>query len=298
MPYVFYKGISILLLCERSYSMNIRLSSKEQEELVLKNQRLVYHFVNRLGINNPNDYEDMVSIGTIGLIKAAATFDKSKKIKFATYASHCINNELFMHLRREKKYINDISLDEVIAINDQGKEITLGDKIPSSEKDFTEELAETEIFIKCISIILNLLESKERLIMLYEIAGNTQKDIAKKLNISQSYISRLEKRINKKVKSYFLDTTKQFKEVFSMAIVGESYEISFASKEVKHFNKIFATLLQNLTDTKDLPDFKVDCNKKRIVVQIPAHPESFLFIAKIIQEIDDFSMNYSQVTKN
>lgn len=77
-----------------------------------------------------------------------------------------------------------------------------------------------------------------------------------------------------------------------MAIVGDEYRISFSSKDISKFNKIFATLLQNLTSTEKLPDFRVNCNKERIVVQIPAHPESFSFIAQIIQEIDDFSMAF------
>lgn len=270
--------------------MNIRLSST-QEELVLENQRLVYHIMKKYKIN-ASDYDDVASVGTIGLIKAAATFDESKKIKFATYAGRCIQNEINMYFRKEKKYMYDISLNEPIANDAEGNERTVGDIIPSPEKDFTEELAESEIFIKCISIILNLLEPRERLIMLYAIAGSKQRDIAKKINISQSHVSRLEKKLNKKVKSYLLDTTKQFKEVFKMDQKGDLYQISFASEDVKHFNKIFATLLQNLTATEDLPDFKVNCSKERIIVQIPAHPESFSFIAQIIQEIDDFSMKY------
>ena len=75
-----------------------------------------------------------------------------------------------------------------------------------------------------------------------------------------------------------------------MSIVGEKYRISFSSKDISNFNKIFATLLKNLTSTEKLPDFMVNCNGERIVVQIPAHPESFSFIAQIIQEIDDYSM--------
>ena len=270
--------------------MSMRLISKEQEELILKNRKLVYYLVNKLKINN-SDYEDIVSIGTIGLIKAATTFDKSKNIKFATYATRCINNEIFMHFRKEKSHINDISLDDSIGNDGEGNELTLRDKIPNSDKDFTEVIEENEIFIKFISIILNLLESRERLIMLYKIAGIKQSFVAEIFNISQSYISRLEKKLNKKVKSYF-STKKNFEEVFSMAIVGDFYQISFSSENIKNFNKIFATLLKNITSTEDLPDFKVSCNKERIIVQVLAHPESFSFIAQIIQEIDNYSMRF------
>ena len=264
--------------------MGIRLSSQQQQEVVLENMGLVRYWVNKLGITpNNSNYEDLISIGTIGLIKAVATFDPTKKIKLATYASRCIKNELTMHYRGEKKHVNDISLDEPIAIDNDGSELTLRDIIPSSSRDFVEEIVEKEDFRRFISITLNLLEPRERLIMLHKIAGKNQRAIAEILNFSQSYISRLEKKINKKVKSYFFNTTKRFKEVFSMATVGEFYQISFASEEVKHFNKVFATLLKNLTNVEDLPDFKVSCNKKRIIIEIPAHLECFSFIAQIIQ---------------
>lgn len=270
--------------------MQIRLVSKEQEELVLKNQKLVRYLVSKLSVSS-NDYEDFVSIGTIGLIKAAATFDKSKNIKFATYATQCINNEIFMHFRKEKSHINDISLYEPIVSNNDGTELTLFDTIASYDKDFTEVLEENDVFAHFISIILNLLKSKERLIMLYQIAGYNQRFIAEIFNVTQSYISRLEKQLNEKVKSY-LQTKKQYKEVFSMAIVGDFYQISFSSKDIKNFNKIFATLLRNLASTEELPDFDVNCDNKRILIKIPAHLESFSFVAQIIQEIDNYSLNF------
>lgn len=270
--------------------MSIRLSSKEQEELVLKNQRLVHYLVKKLGIT-PNDYDDIVSIGTIGLIKAATSFDTSKNIKFTTYASHCINNEIFMYFRKVKSHINDISLDAPISNDEKGNDITLSDIIPITDEDFTEKIAESEIFIQFISIILNLLKPKERLLLLHEIAGTNQRSIAKILNFSQSYISRLEKKLNKQVKSH-LTNNKQFKGVFSMAIIGDAYQISFMSKDIRQFNKIFSTLLKNITSVDDLPNFNVNCNKERIIIRIPAHPESFSFIAQIIQEIDDFNITF------
>ena len=263
---------------------------KKQEELVLENRALVYYLVKKLGVS-PSDYDDIVSIGTIGLIKAARTFNESKGTKFATYASRCIENEIFMHYRKERTHANDISLDAPIK-NMEGEDgSTLGDIIPDSMEDFTEKIAASETFTKFISIILNLLEPREKVIMLYKIAGIQQRVIAEALNISQSYISRLEKRIVDKVKLHFTDT-QQFKEVFSMAIVDDLYRISFSSKDIKHFNEIFATLLQKLTSAETLPNFKVSCNKERIIIQIPAYPESFSFLAQIIQEINDFSLTF------
>lgn len=271
--------------------MSMELSS-EKEHLVLDNQRLVHYIIRKLGITlKSSEYEDIVSIGTIGLVKAAITFDSSKKIKFSTYASRCINNEIFIYYRKAKKYANDISIDEPIGNDKEDKEHTLIEAIEDPESNFVEEIECKESFIQLVSIILNYLEGKNRLVILYQMGNMSQIDIAKKLNIAQSYVSRiLTKSINeiRKVANH----QAQYKEVFFMAIAGNEYRISFSSRDISKFNQIFATLLQNITSTEKLPNFRVNCNRERIVVQIPAHPESFSFIAQIIQEIDDFSIAF------
>lgn len=269
--------------------MDMRIDSQEQEDLVVNNWRLVYYIVKKMGLSN-SDYEDYVSIGTIGLIKAAKSFDSSKNIKFSTYASKCIKNELLMYFRKEKQYPK-ISLDEPISTNNEGNNLSLADIIPSSDSDFLEKMEENKILERIISIILNLLEGKERLIILYEIGGGLQREISEKINCSQSYISRLENKIKKKIKSYF-DTTQQFKEVFSMSIVDDLYKITFSSKEIKHFNKIFARLLLDLKSATAIPNFKISCNNERIIIHLPANSKSFSFIAQIIQEIDNFSISF------
>lgn len=271
--------------------MNMKLSS-EKEHLVLDNQRLVHYLVQKLGGNpKSSEYDDIVSIGTIGLIKAAITFDTSKKVLFATYASKCIKNEILVYYRKTKKYPNYISIDEPIRNYEDGKDITLGDLIPHYESDFVEKIINEYDFMWLMSIILNYLEGKMRLAILYRIGEKTHEHIAERLNISQSYVSRILKIATKKIREV-VNHQVHYKKVFSMAIVGDKYRISFSSKDIRNFNKIFATFLQNLTYTEKLPDFIVNCNKERVIVQIPAHPESFSFIAQIIQEIDDYSMNF------
>ena len=276
---------------ERSYSMNMKLNTNQQQ-MVLDNQRLVHYLVQKLGVA-PNyiEYEDIVSIGTIGLIKAVITFDTSKNNTFTTYASRCINNEIFMHFRKANKYASNVSLDAPIGNDGEGNEITLRDKIEYSESNFIEKIINEEAFVQLISIILNYLESKQRLVMLYRIGNISQADIAELLNISRSYVSRIVQKATIKVREAIIQQI-HYKEVFSMNIIGDTYKITFASKAVNNFNKIFATLLQNLTSVATLPDFKINCNKERIIIQIPAHPESFSFIGQIIQEIDDFSMEF------
>lgn len=270
--------------------MSMCLKSKEQERLVLENHRLVYYIVNKLGVSK-SDYEDMISIGTIGLIKAAATFNESKEIKFGTYAVRCINNEIFMYFRKDKKRTQEVSLESSCCNDDEGNELTIGDKL-SVDEDFTETLVNNETFSRIINIVLNCLPPRERLIMLYKISGIGQVEVAERLDLSQSYISRIERNLGKKIKSYF-ESNKQFEEVFSMSMKEETYSISFASKDVKQFNKIFAKLLRETKIAEELPDFDVKCNNDRISIIIPAYPEAFVFIAKIIEQIDNFSITYT-----
>lgn len=272
--------------------MNEKLSN-DKHYLVLNNRGLIHYLVKKLGVSFTSpDYEDLVSIGTIGLIKAANSFDTSKNIAFATYASRCINNEIFMYYRKANKYANDISISETITSDDEGNEFTLEDKLRDPESNFDEKVVNKEEYINLVSIVLNALEGKHRIALLYLMADNiSQKEIASKLNISQSYVSRIQKRAIQEIRKIASQPV-HYKEVFSMTIVGDEYRISFSSKDISQFNKIFATLLQNLTSVEELPDFKVNCSEERVIIRLPAHPESFSFIAEIIREIDDFSMSF------
>ena len=270
--------------------------SSERQYLVLENQKLVYYIIRKLGINqNSSEYEDIVSIGTIGLIKAAITFDTSKGITFGTYASHCINNEILMYYKKTKKYANNISLEEIIEDNGEGKNLRLEDTIENPNSNFVDDILKKEEYIKLVSIVLNNLTGKQRIAFLYLMADTSQKVCAEKMGITQSYVSRLQFKAIQKVQQVANEQA-HYKEVFSMAIVGDEYRISFSAKDINKFNKIFATLLQNLTSVEKVPDFKVSCNKERIIIQIPAHPESFSFIAQIVQEIDEYEMSFSNRT--
>lgn len=279
--------------------MDIKLS-EEQQQIVLDNQRLVYYAIKKFHIAS-SEYEDIISIGTIGLIKAVATFDATKKNLFATYAIRCINNEILMYFRKQKHHIHTISLENTIIFNQEGHELTLIDIVPDPTQNFTKQIEDCENLVYFVNLILNYLNSNERIIMLLKIANMKQRSIEKIVHLSQSYISRIVKKATNELKTYD-DHQSQFKEVFSMEITNEFYQISFSSNEVKHFNKIFATLLQNIVTTEvTIPNFNVNCTKERIIIQLPAYPESFSFIAQIIQEIDHFNFSLSskkQTEKN
>ena len=269
--------------------MDTFFSSEEQKKMVLENQRLVYYIIKRFNIDRA-DFDDYKSVGTIGLIKAILTFDTSKNVKFGTYASRCIENEIRMYIRKEKKHKAEVSLNEAIIKDLNGNVLRVEDLI-SDDEDFAENLVDDQVFVDFINIVLNQLTQKERLIMLYKISGVSQVDIAKIIHISQSYVSRVEKKLSKKIELY-LYNQKLSEGVFRMTKSGDTYKISFYSKDVEKFNEVLASVLESTENADELPSFKVVHENGRVRIIIPAHPESFSFIAKIIQKIEEYTVSF------
>ncbi len=171
--------------------------------LIERNLRLVVYIAKKFE-NTGIGIEDLVSIGTIGLIKAVNTFDPAKKIKLATYASRCIENEILMYLRRNNKIRTEVSFDEPLNIDWDGNELLLSDVL-GTENDLICKFIEDEVDKKLLYLALQKLNGRERKIMelrfgLNNVTEKTQKEVADILGISQSYISRLEKRIIKRLK--------------------------------------------------------------------------------------------------
>lgn len=196
--------------------------SKEEEEVLLKklpkgdqaarsilierNLRLVVYIARKFE-NTGINIEDLISIGTIGLIKAVNTFNPEKKIKLATYASRCIENEILMYLRRNNKTRSEVSFDEPLNIDWDGNELLLSDVLGTDVDIITKDL-EANIDRKLLMRALAQLNDREKQIMelrfgLHGGEEKTQKDVADMLGISQSYISRLEKRIIKRLRKEF-----------------------------------------------------------------------------------------------
>ncbi|MBQ9313810.1 MAG: RNA polymerase sporulation sigma factor SigE [Clostridia bacterium] len=166
--------------------------------LVERNLRLVVYIAKKFE-NTNSGIEDLVSIGTIGLMKAINTFDVNKNIKLATYASRCIENEILMHLRKTSKLKNEVSIDEPLNVDGDGNELLLADVLGNDEDAVFKDI-EDEVDRKLILDSINKLNKREKKIMELRfgfITGNeqTQKEVADLLGISQSYISRLEKKI-------------------------------------------------------------------------------------------------------
>ena len=181
--------------------------SDAREPLIVHNLRLVVYIAKKF--ESPSaGAEDLISIGTIGLIKAVNTFSPEKNIKLATYASRCIENEILMFLRKSSQLRNEISIDEPLNTDWDGNELLLCD-ILGSEPDTVNTNIENEVEKKLVLNAVSNLNDRESLIMELRFGLNgkkehTQKQVADKLGISQSYISRLEKKIIKQLK-YELD---------------------------------------------------------------------------------------------
>lgn len=175
-------------------------------ELIEHNLRLVVYIARKFD-NTGVDLDDLISVGTIGLIKAVNTFNSNKNIKLATYASRCIENEILMHLRKVSKLKGEVSLDEPLNVDYEGNKLLLCDILgtdPDMVYKKSEESAEQKILRQAIS----KLSERERQIMAlrFGLDGEeelTQKEVADMLSISQSYISRLEKKIVERLKKEF-----------------------------------------------------------------------------------------------
>ncbi len=169
-----------------------------RSELIERNLRLVV-YISKKFENTGINIEDLISIGTIGLIKAINTFNPDKNIKLATYASRCIENEILMYLRKNNNRKTEISIDEPLNVDWDGNELLLSD-ILGTDNDIIYHNIESEVDKELLSIALETLTERERSIMELRFGMNrqrerTQKEVADLLGISQSYISRLEKKI-------------------------------------------------------------------------------------------------------
>ena len=174
-----------------------------RQGLIEHNLRLVVYIARKFE-NTGVGVEDLISIGTIGLIKAVGTFDANKKIKLATYASRCIENEILMYLRRHSRTRNEVSFEEPLNVDWDGNELLLSD-VMGTDPDLVGRELEMETERELLGEALGKLSPREQRIMQmrYGLSGGrekTQREVADELGISQSYISRLEKRIIKRLR--------------------------------------------------------------------------------------------------
>lgn len=227
---LFSMIIENLHLFTGSYSNNVfpdPLSKEEEMEAIRKcnmgdkgarslliehNLRLVAHIVKKFETNE-HDIDDLIGIGTIGLIKGIDTYSLGKKVKLTTYVAKCIENEILMYFRADKKNSKNISIYDGISYDKEGNEITILDILKTPEPDFIEEIYKNDN-IGFLREYMRVLTDREREILVkrYGLNGEdevTQKDIAKEMGISRSYVSRIEKRATTKILREFIKNNKQ-----------------------------------------------------------------------------------------
>ncbi len=208
---VFYVGATDMLPEPLSKEMEEILIEKMQlgdmeakDKLIEHNLRLVV-FLAKKYENTGVDLEDLVSIGTIGLIKGIQTFQSGKNIKLATYASRCIDNEILMHLRKNKKTKTEVSIDASLSFDGEGNELHLEDVLGTDADIVTREIEEENDKRVMLEEVLKLKPRDRDIIVLrYGLLGEdelTQKEVAERLGISQSYISRIEKKVIKRLRA-------------------------------------------------------------------------------------------------
>lgn len=211
--------IYFILHIQNTSSFPKPLSPKEEKEmlermkngdknaravLIERNLRLVSHIVKKY-YSKTNDTDDLISIGTIGLIKAIDSFNADKGTKLATYASRCIENEILMHFRAGKKLSNDVYLSDALEVDKDGNPLTIEDTI-SSPNDLAEDLEKKIQWEKAAKIISQMEDEREKeiIILRYGLDNKkplTQREVAQRLNISRSYVSRIEKKVLNDIKN-------------------------------------------------------------------------------------------------
>ena len=177
-------------------------SESAREELILHNLRLVSHIVRKY-YSTAKNQEDLVSIGSIGLVKAVDSFDHKNGARFATYAARCIQNEILMYFRSQKKLNNEVSINDTIDVDRDGNPLTYIDVI-CAEDDSDERLDRMMQSKKAVALVKTVLDERERkiIILRYGLGGHKplpQREVAEKLGISRSYVSRIEKGALKKL---------------------------------------------------------------------------------------------------
>jgi RNA polymerase sporulation-specific sigma factor len=178
-----------------------------KQELILRNMRLVAHVAKKYQ-NQEEDMEDLISIGTIGLIKAISTYKEEYGNRLATYAARCIDNELLMYFRARKKVSREVSLYEPIGTDKEGNQIQLVDIVECEDPDIVEQMEREQQIQRAARLVEEVLEERERFILvkrygLYQTKAMTQREIASELGISRSYVSRIEKHALEKMRKTF-----------------------------------------------------------------------------------------------
>lgn len=252
------------------------------EKLVTDNMRLVPHVLKGLGISLSNpDYDDFMQIGYIGLIKAAKTYDKGMS-KFTTYACTCIRNEILMHFRKENKKPSLVYFQDEYYHRGYKSELTYEDVIGDKKAEFIKYILDRENIEKILSLVINCMERKDKIVLLYSMSGLSQLEIAKRLELSQPYISRLKSKITEKINLLIKKNPKYIKR-YEIKITKQSSIIKFIIHDKYSITEEVINVIKK-TNTNNVTS--IECMEDKTIIKLLIDLSSFYTIAQIIQKID------------
>lgn len=272
----------------------IRLSNGDPEAkeiLITRNLRLVI-YISKKFENHGYLIDDLTSIGTIGLIKAINTFSINKQTKLATYASKCIQNEILMFLRNNSKHSNVISIEETVAIDVHGKELTLADILadPTTELSY-EACADREQLSSLFTFALNCLPYKECIVFFYSMSNLTQREIGAIMDFSQSYVSRLQVKIHKKLRKYLSAPKEVLNKTFIFTIEEKNYCISFSRKKFTNFKRTLTQFaLDNSSTYPFITQTSIEKTDSYFNIRLPMGSDTYSCIAMLIEYLTSSSL--------
>lgn len=259
----------------------------KQRKLVEKNLKIVPYFLRRLPCKN-TEYEDLLSVGNIGLIKATATYDASANNTFGTYAKKCIENEFYMAKRKTKNRSKEISLESIVTCKDDD-EISLKDIVLVDPTDITKGIEERDSLERTLELLLNMssLKLKEKQVVFYRLGGMKQSEIGEKVDLSQGSISRVIKNAFSKVRNFINQNPDYTKEI-RVRVTPTKYYLNIMLEDEAKCKLAYQILTEQRTYTDNIPDYMVSIGGSSITVSTYAEEEAYITIADILPKIEPY----------
>ena len=258
----------------------------KQRKLVEKNLKIVPYFLRRLPCKN-TEYEDLLSVGNIGLIKATATYDASANNTFGTYAKKCIENEFYMAKRKTKNRSKEISLESIVTCKEEGDDkISLKDIVLVDPTDITKGIEERDSLERTLELLLNMssLKLKEKQVVFYRLG---QIEIGEKVDLSQGSISRVIKNAFSKVRNFINQNPDYTKEI-RVRVTPTKYYLNIMLEDEAKCKLAYQILTEQRTYTDNIPDYMVSIGGSSITVSTYAEEEAYITIADILPKIEPY----------
>lgn len=268
---------------------NIIVLNERQRKLIEENYRIVPFFLKSLSFKS-SDYEELLSAGNWGLIKAAATYNSMAGFKFGTYAKTCINNEFFMVMRKAKSKPKIIYLESVAKGEDEKqKRILLEEIVLVDPTDITKGIEDRETVEKIMELMLNMnsIKCKEKQVVFYMLGGMQQSEIGERVDLSQGSISRIIKNSFKKIKSQ-IECPADYDRTIQVNVTPTKYKLNIILDSEAECKLVYQMLAKKMTYTDGLQDYVVRRVGDFVTVELLADIEAFITIAEILQEIEPY----------